>query len=156
MDISNKSNLLSDDLANIYVGQKTILFYSKVFADFFKTTFLCVIVLDVSMIHKLLAIIAITSLLTLSVMSMGTSLNESAFAKKCTTVDYEYASQEVCSNQGKTPSVESEICYDDFGCYSDSNPTTHKNAAQYAVDNQQYCKQVLQKQGIDCSTSNGR
>ena len=109
------------------------------------------------MIHNILAIIAITSLLTGSLTIIGVYSNETVYAKKCTTINFdETSSQNRCFTQGKNPSIEYEICYDVIECNSSSTFATHKWVAQSAVDDQQYCKQALQKQGIDCSTSNGR
>ena len=89
---------------------------------------------------------------------IGTSSNEPAFAAKCTTYSDTFSSTERCSTQGKNPTESYTSCLEGYGCYGDSFPTTHKRDAQDAVNDQQYCKQVVQKQdfGVDCSTSNGK
>lgn len=41
------------------------------------------------MIHKILAIIAITSLLTVTLTTIGVYSNELVYAKKCTTINFD-------------------------------------------------------------------
>jgi hypothetical protein len=78
-------------------------------------------------------------------------------ATKCTTYTPLGGDFTLCSTQGKNPSTSQTFCSDSADpCtkVTGESAETHKGAAQYAVDNQQRCKQLFTQEW--CTVNNGK
>ena len=104
----------------------------------------------------ILVVVAITTAMMLSSMAGAVPTQYVHAAKeKCTTLEGEDGfSQSTCVEQGKDPTVTFEFCQP-HGSFEDSFDATHRGAAEFKTDSQQFCKQVINDNdddGVTCSS----
>ena len=75
--------------------------------------------------------------------------------EKCTTYEFQGASESICVEQGKDPNQSIERCDVDSGCFTEEREVTHREGAEIKTSQEQLCKKEIrdgQMVGITCST----
>jgi hypothetical protein len=103
----------------------------------------------------ILVLVAVTTAAMLSMVAGQVSTQVVYGAKeKCTTYEFQGASESICVEQGKDPNLSIELC-DDLGCFENERAVTHRQGAEIKTNEQQFCKQVVNDgefEGVTCSS----
>ena len=105
----------------------------------------------------ILVVVAITTAMMLSMMAGQVSTQVVYGAKeKCISTEYEDGhTTSVCVEQGRDPTVSSNFCDPEFGCFPSEFEVTHRQGAEIKTDELQICKQLVNDNdddGATCST----